>query len=173
MPRRLPVIQSSADEGEPRPPTHWVAIAAALALALWAPLVLLALAAGRALAARVAGVDDVSKLSSAAAASSPALRAAVAAALVVPVLGSLALACGGTGAIVGRFGGRAGAREAVLGCTLAALVAWGMSVSGGALRPWPVAALTALLLGALAAVFAALGARAGRRRRPSLGAKNA
>ncbi|GMV12395.1 MAG: hypothetical protein AMXMBFR56_06190 [Polyangiaceae bacterium] len=165
MPRRLPVIQSSPDEGEPRPPSHWVAIAAALALALWAPLVLLALPLGRALAARVAGVDDVSQLA-AAATTSPALRAAVAAALIVPVLASLALAAGATGAIVGRFGGRAGAREAVLGCTLAALVAWGMSVSGGALRPWPVAAVTALLLGALAAVFAGLGARIGRRRRP-------
>ncbi len=165
MPRRLPVIQSSPDEGEPRPPSHWVAIAAALALALWAPLVLLALPLGRAIAARVAGVDDVSQLA-AAATTSPALRAAVAAALIVPVLASLALAAGATGAIVGRFGGRAGAREAVLGCTLAALVAWGMSVSGGALRPWPVAAVTALLLGALAAVFAGLGARIGRRRRP-------
>lgn len=165
MPRRLPVIQSSPDEGEPRPPSHWVAIAAALALALWAPLVLLALPLGRALAARVAGVDDVSQLA-AAATTSPALRAAVAAALIVPVLASLALAAGATGAIVGRFGGRAGAREAVLGCTLAALVAWGMSVSGGALRPWPVAAVTALLLGALAAGFAGLGARIGRRRRP-------
>lgn len=165
MPRRLPVIQSSPDEGEPRPPSHWVAIAAALALALWAPLVLLALPLGRALAARVAGVDDVSQLATAAT-TSPALRAAVAAALIVPVLASLALAAGATGAIVGRFGGRAGAREAVLGCTLAALVAWGMSVSGGALRPWPVAAVTALLLGALAAVFAGLGARIGRRRRP-------
>ncbi|MBE7482580.1 MAG: hypothetical protein HS104_21685 [Polyangiaceae bacterium] len=165
MPRRLPVIQSSPDEGEPRPPSHWVAIAAALALALWAPLVLLALPLGRAIAARVAGVDDVSQLATAAT-TSPALRAAVAAALIVPVLASLALAAGATGAIVGRFGGRAGAREAVLGCTLAALVAWGMSVSGGALRPWPVAAVTALLLGALAAVFAGLGARIGRRRRP-------
>jgi len=142
-----------------------VAIAAALALALWAPLVLLALPLGRAIAARVAGVDDVSQLATAAT-TSPALRAAVAAALIVPVLASLALAAGATGAIVGRFGGRAGAREAVLGCTLAALVAWGMSVSGGALRPWPVAAVTALLLGALAAVFAGLGARIGRRRRP-------
>lgn len=160
-----PVIQSSPDEGEPRPPSHWVAIAAALALALWAPLVLLALPLGRAIAARVAGVDDVSQLATAAT-TSPALRAAVAAALIVPVLASLALAAGATGAIVGRFGGRAGAREAVLGCTLAALVAWGMSVSGGALRPWPVAAVTALLLGALAAVFAGLGARIGRRRRP-------
>lgn len=165
MPRRLPVIQSSPDEGEPRPPSHWVAIAAALALALWAPLVLLALPLGRAIAARVAGVDDVSQLATAAT-TSPALRAAVAAALIVPVLASLALAAGATGAIVGRFGGRAGAREAVLGCTLAALVAWGMSVSGGALRPWPVAAVTALLLGALAAVFAGLGARIGPRRRP-------
>ncbi|MBK8998907.1 MAG: hypothetical protein IPM35_24555 [Myxococcales bacterium] len=165
MPRRLPVIQSSPDEGEPRPPSHWVAIAAALALALWAPLVLLALPLGRALAARVAGVDDVSQLATAAT-TSPSLRAAVAAALIVPVLASLALAAGATGAIVGRFGGRAGAREAVLGCTLAALVAWGMSVSGGALRPWPVAVVTALLLGALAAVFAGLGARIGRHRRP-------
>lgn len=168
MPRRLPVIQSSPDEGEPRPPSHWVAIAAALALALWAPLVLLALPLGRALAARVAGVDDVSQLAAAATTTSSARRAAVAAALIVPVLASLALAAGGTGAVVGRFGGRAGAREAVIGCTLAALVAWGMSISGGALRPWPVAAVTALLLGALAAVFAGLGARVGRRRRPQI-----
>ena len=163
------MIQSnSPDEGESRPPSQWVAIAAALALALWVPLVLLALGLGRALAARIAGVDDVSKLAAGAASATPMVRSAVAGALIVPALASLAGACAATGAIVGRFGGRAGAREAVLGCTLAALVAWGTSVSSGALRPWPVAAVTAVFLGALAALFAGLGARAGRRRRPSI-----
>jgi len=160
----LPVIQSSApDESPERAPSHWVAVAAALALALWVPLVLAALALGRALAARIAGVDDVSKLGAVA---SPALRASVAAALVIPVLVSLAVATAGAGAIVGRHGGRSGAREAVLGCTLAALVAWGTSAAGGALSPWPVAALTGLVLVVVASLSAGLGARIGRRRRP-------
>lgn len=169
MPRRLPVIQTnSPDEGEPRPPAQWVAIAAALALALWIPLVLLGFSLGHAVATRIAGVSDATQLASGAAGATPAARVGIAAALIVPALASLALACAGTGAIVGRFGGRARVREAVLGCTLAALVAWATSVSSGALRPWPVAAITALVLAGLAALFAALGARAGLRRRPRI-----
>lgn len=167
MPRRLPVIQSgSPDEPESRAPAQWVAIAAALAIALWVPLVLAALALGRALAARIAGVAEVSTLD--ATALGAGKRAAVAAALVVPVLASLALAFASAGAIVGRFGGRAGPREAVLGATLAALVAWAITVSGGALRPWPVAIVTLVVMGALAAVAAGLGARAGFGRRPRI-----
>lgn len=167
VPRRLPVIQdNSSDEGPARSPVQWVAIAAALTIALWVPLVVLALALGRALAARIAGVDDVSQLPGTAATPPGPVRIALAASLIVPALASLALACGAVGLTVGRFGGRAGAREAVSGCTLAALVAWLMSVSGGSLSPWPVAATTLVVLGVLAAVSAALGARVGRRRRP-------
>jgi hypothetical protein len=158
MVRRLPVIQSPDDEGETRPPSQWVAIAAALTLTLWVPLGMLALALGRALLSRWA--SD--------AAGGGAARGAAALMLVVPALASLVAATSITGAVVGRHGGRAGAREAVLGCTLAALGAWLFTVSSGALRPWPVAAVTLGVLGALAALGAALGARAGLRRRPRL-----
>ncbi|MCC6898299.1 MAG: hypothetical protein IT377_04955 [Polyangiaceae bacterium] len=149
MARRLPVIQSS-DDGEPRSPAQWVAIAAALTLTLWVPIGMLAMALGRGLAARLAG-------------------AWAAAALVALAIGSLVLAAGATGAVVGRFGGRAGARAAVLGVSLATLGAWVATVSSGALAPWPVAALTLVVLGVVAAFGAALGARSGLRRRPTLG----
>lgn len=148
MARRLPVIQSS-DEGEPRSPSQWVAIAAALTLTLWVPGGMLALALGRRLSTGMTG-------------------AAAAAALIIPAVASLALAAAATGAVVGRFGGRARAREAVAGSSLATLAAWGLTVSSGALAPWPVAGVTLLVLGGVAAFGAALGARMGLRRRPTL-----
>lgn len=158
MVRRLPVIQSPDDEPATRSPSQWVAIAAALTLTLWVPLGMAALSLGRALSTRWTGDDS----------GSVGARAAALLTLVVPAVASLMAATSITGAVVGRHGGRSGAREAVLGCSLATLGAWALTVSSGALRPWPVAAVTLGVLGALGAIGAALGARAGHRRRPRL-----
>ncbi|MFO0564944.1 MAG: hypothetical protein U0263_04735 [Polyangiaceae bacterium] len=163
--RRLPVLQSG-DEVVERPASQWVAIAAALCLAFWVPLVVVALGAGRALATKIAGVSDVSELARSAATASVGQRIGIAAVLIVPALGSLALAAAASGAVVGRFGGRAGGREAVLGSGIAAAVSWGLAWSGGGLRPWTLAVTTGLLVTGVSAAFAGLGARLGRRRRP-------
>jgi tRNA-(ms[2]io[6]A)-hydroxylase len=163
MPRRLPVIQSSAErDGPVRPPSHWIGIAAAATLALWMPLSLVAFTAGRALAARIAGVGDVSELDPSGVGLSATTRAGMTAALAVPVLLSLALSALGAGALVGRFGERAGAREAVLGATLGAWVPCGAAVLGGGLRPFAVAAVTSVLVAAVAGLSAAAGSRLGR-----------
>lgn len=149
--RRLPVLQSKDAEdaaAEARPRWHWIAIGAGFVITLWIPLAMIALAVGRALAD---AAHD---------------RVVAAFAVLLPVLSSLALACLAAGALVGRFGGRAGRREATLSGVLAALAAWLLAFGGGALTPWPVAVATAVVLPALAALFAAWGGRLGVRRRP-------
>lgn len=169
MIRRLPVLQSRAEEdeaAEQRPRSHWVAMSAGLTFALWIPLAMLGMALGRRVGQALVGAASPEAVADAAARASSGARAAAAASLVIPSFLALALACGLTGSLVGRFGGRSGAREAVLGGSVAALVAWLLALSGGGLSPWPVAAGTAFVLVATAALFSALGARLGVRRRP-------
>lgn len=84
----------------------------------------------------------------------------------LPVLLSLALACGAGGALVGRFGGRAGVREATLSGVVAAACAWGLALLSGALSPWTIAVMSALVLFAAAAIFSWVGGRIGALRRP-------
>jgi tRNA-(ms[2]io[6]A)-hydroxylase len=149
--RRLPVLQSKDAEdaaAEARPRWHWIVIGAGFVITIWIPLAMMALAAGRALAGAMEH------------------RAWAAFAVLVPVLLSFALACVAAGALVGRFGGRAGRREATLWGLLAALAAWLVAVGSGALAPWTVAMATAVVLPGLAAFFASWGGRLGVGRRP-------
>ena len=142
MVRRLPVIQSKAAEdeaAEARPPWHWVLIGAGLVFTSWIPLAMVALWIARLFATPV---------------------------LLLLLVGlSFALAAGGGGALVGRFGGRAGKREAALAGLVAALAAWAIALGSGALAPWPVAVASGVLLGGLGALFAWLGGRLGHRGR--------
>lgn len=84
----------------------------------------------------------------------------------LPVAISFLLACGLAGALVGRFGGRAKAREAALSGALGAFVAWGIAALGGALRPWPVALISLIVLVGAGAGAAWVGARFGVGARP-------
>jgi hypothetical protein len=72
---------------------------------------------------------------------------------------SFLIACGGAGALVGRFGGKAKAREAALSGSLGALLGWGLAALGGALSPWLVAVVSLAVLLALGAGAAFVGAR--------------
>jgi tRNA-(ms[2]io[6]A)-hydroxylase len=148
--RRLPVLQSAAPEDLEalrRPPWHWAVIGAGFVLTCWVPLAMLALWLGRAL-----------------------FRADTPAALL-GVLGSWAMAGWIGGALVGRFGGRAGRREATLSGAGAALAAWGLALLGGGFGGWPITlqAATLVVLAATAAALARLGAGFGSRRRPGGG----
>jgi hypothetical protein len=150
--RRLPVIQTkdAADAAaEARPPWHWVLIGAGLVFTIWIPLAMLALWLGRAL---VTSFEP-----------EPLLGALF---VLIPVISSFSLACLSGGALVGRFGGRAAAREAALAGVLAAFAAWIVALSSGALAPFLVAVTTALLLPTLAGLLAWLGGRIGVARRP-------
>jgi len=169
MVRRLPVIQTKASEdeaAEQRPPTHWVVITAGLTLTLWVPLALVALSLGRRLAASIVGARGPAELTDVVARASGGARAAVAMAVMLPTLLSFFLACLSAGAIVGRFGGRCGVREAALGTGLGALAAWALAAAGGSLGPWPVAAGTAVVLVAAGGLAGAWGGKLGDRRRP-------
>jgi hypothetical protein len=164
MVRRLPVIQSRSPEdaeAEERPRSHWIAIGAGLMLAFWIPLAMLGIALGKRLSlAILGGAGD-----EAVAQATPGQRLAVMFAVVVPVLASFVLAALGAGALVGRFGGRSGSREAAVGGALGALGAWALAALGGSLGPWPVAVSTALVLVVLGAVSGGWGAHWGRQKR--------
>lgn len=130
MPRRLPVIQTSTAEDDlaaSRPRWHWVGIGAGLTLTLWAPLVVVAAPLGVRLSAQVLGrpVDDFAspvRLS-------PRELSIMGALSAAPLLVAFALAAFGAGALVGRFGGRAGPPQAALGAALAATLATGAALA--------------------------------------------
>jgi hypothetical protein len=128
MPRRLPVIQSAAAEDElaaSRPRWHWVGIGAGLTLTLWAPAVVIAAPLGVRLSAHVLG-RPVEDFASSAVQLSPREQSILGALSAAPLLLAFALAAFGAGALVGRFGGRAGPPQAALGAALAAAFATGL-----------------------------------------------
>jgi len=146
MVRRLTVLQNQDTDDAAaarRPRWQWVLIGAGFVLTLFLPLSLLGVWLGRVLSrALPLGERDATRI---------VLGA-------LPVAGSFLVACAGAGAMVGRFGGRAKAREAALSGALGAIASWGLAALGGSLSPW-IVALTALvvlvLLGAGAAFVAA------------------
>ena len=100
--RRLPLLPQAevAVEGdEDRPPWHWSAIGAVGVFVLWLPLAIL-----------VNGFGDGS--------------AKPGGAVVALNAFAFALACFTSGFLVGRFGGKAGPREAMAGGAAAGAMAW-------------------------------------------------
>ena len=147
--RRLPVLNSpSAEENEAdrRPPWQWVGFGALAIFTVWVPLAALAASA----AARMSAGAD-------ARANAPALLGLAVVALYVAAL-ALGAALGGF--LVGRWGATGvGVREAALAGLGAAVVAGAVTwVSVGP-------SLGALLVAGVALPMAALGGRAGLRRR--------
>lgn len=154
MARHLPVVgQKGAPVGdEPpddRPPWHWVGIGAVFQLLAWLLLSLLAQPLAAALSRALASAGDV--------------RAASIVVAATHVFVTLGLGSASSGALVGRFGGTAGPREAALSGLLAAGIACGLTAPQAG-----IIALTVLLpLGALAAAASWIGAKLGARRRPA------
>jgi tRNA-(ms[2]io[6]A)-hydroxylase len=114
---REPEVAAPGDED--RPPWHWSAIGAVGVFVLWVPLAMLVngpLAVGT-----PAGIV--------------ALNAA-----------AFAFAAFASGFLVGRFGGRAGRREAMLGGVAAGTAAWLVSASQGMQGPVTWALLFALIV---------------------------
>jgi hypothetical protein len=126
--RRLPVLPASElpPEDEDRPPWHWAVIATIGAFVFWLPLLLLvnAVAMGQSTAWGL-------------------LHA-----------GAFALANVGAGLLVGRFGGKAGEREAMVGGASAGALAWVAAVTqgqGGGAIGWALVLAALLALGGAAA----------------------
>jgi hypothetical protein len=152
MVRRLTVLQNDETDDAAaarRPRWQWVLIGGGFVITLFLPLSQLGLLLGR-------------LLSVAAPSANGALRIGLGA---LPVALSFLLACGSAGALVGRFGGRAQAREAALSGALGAFTGWGLAALGGSLSPWVVAvtALVVLVISGAGAAF--VGARLGLARR--------
>ncbi len=167
MVRRLPVLQNPASGAdEERPAWQWVPIGAGFVFTLWIPLAIVAQWLSRVLAASLVDLGDAQAVARFNATASGGQRALLSLLLLGPLALSFVIACVAGGMLVGRFGGRASAREATLAGLLAALVAWLAALVGGALSPWTIAVSSILLLGAAGALLTRLGGWLGRRRRP-------
>jgi tRNA-(ms[2]io[6]A)-hydroxylase len=125
--RRLPVLRESevSPEDEERPPWHWSGIGAIGVFVFWLPLTFAANALAK--AGTLWAVLNAS---------------------------AFVLAAFGSGFLVGRFGGKAGKREATVGGGAAGALAWLLAVTQGTsagLVPWALTLLAMVGLGAGAA----------------------
>jgi hypothetical protein len=147
MVRRLPVLQNQDTDDAAaarRPRWQWVLIGAGFVVTLFLPLSWIGV--------RVSIWLTLGPLRGASGTAPIVLG-------IAPVALSFLIACGGAGALVGRFGGKAKAREAALSGSLGALLGWGLAALGGALSPWLVAVVSLAVLLALGAGAAFVGAR--------------
>jgi len=152
--RRLPMLPMDevADESDlERPPWQWSVIGAIAIVVLWLPLAFGTAAAGKRL------LDGAPDLASAGLARSFALPGMNLAAFVLAALAG--------GALVGRFGGKAGPREATFSGLATATAAWAMIALPGAGLGLIAAALLLSLLALVGALAARAGARLGVRAR--------
>ena len=118
------------------------------------------------LAALLAPTHDPEALAHAMASASAAKRLLVGVASLGPLALSYAVTTISAGALVGRFGGKAGRREAALAGLLAAGVAWSMAAASGSLSPWPVALGSFAVLSGFGILLTRWGASLGIKRRP-------
>lgn len=164
--RRLPILKPSAgggaDEGEPRPPWHWVGFGTVLIFAAWLPLAYVAGAVqARMLATRFGEDASKDQIDLAVAAMTAGERVALALSQAIPGVLALALASFAGGLVVGRFGAGAGMREAARAGAVTAGIATALSF-----RSFSAATLvSALVTFAVAAGFAAWGGRVGSRKK--------
>jgi tRNA-(ms[2]io[6]A)-hydroxylase len=149
--RRLPVLGSSPPDDVPdaeRPAWHWSAIGAVAIFLVWLPLA----AGAAALAARIASGDQ------------GAARPGAHLAIFALHAGGFALACLAGGYFIGRFGGKAGRREASVSGLAAATVAWALGIATTGLA-WAPALVVLVLLASMGAVAGGIGGGFGRRHR--------
>ncbi|HEX7668568.1 MAG TPA: hypothetical protein VF395_03245 [Polyangiaceae bacterium] len=169
MPRRLPVIQTSAAEDEvaaSRPTWHWVLIGAGLTVTLWAPLVAIATPLGLRLASHVLAVPIDTFAAEAPPRLSPRQATLLGALVSAPLLLAFAIAGFGAGALVGRFGGRARAAHAALGAAGAGCLASSLALVAKGGISWASFAGTAAVLAVVGALGGFLGGSFGFRKRP-------
>jgi tRNA-(ms[2]io[6]A)-hydroxylase len=162
--RRLPVLQSSSSDDAPqRPRWHYLIIGAGFTITLWLPLAVVAMWVGSRLAFWVFEVPNEAALPAAVAAASSAQKSWAAALQALPLMLSFFLACFGSAVLVGRFGGKAGVREAIFGNLIGSAVVLGLAAMAGEV-PLAVAIAAGGFLLASAALAGWAGARVGKRR---------
>jgi hypothetical protein len=158
--RRLPLIPSQSPTGEPpeeeRPPWHWSGIGAVATFLVWLPLAAVAAKLGARIADRATEGGASMPLGA---------RLGV---IALQLVGFLIAAFAG-GYLVGRFGGKAGSREAAVGGFVAAAVAWALAAASPAQGPgagtW---AVLLAVLGGIGATTGFFGGRVGLRGRPPI-----
>ena len=170
--RRLPVIPSAPPAApddvtaEARPPWHWVGFGTVAIFAGWLPLAYAAQAAvARVLAARFGATATEAELSRSVGTMTIGERNSLMAILALPHVAALGLAAFGGGYLVGRFGARAGTREASTAGAMTALVALVLALGGGAAAGAAAAIASSFVLVVVAVGFAWWGGRSGLARR--------
>jgi tRNA-(ms[2]io[6]A)-hydroxylase len=161
--RRLPVLQEAKSDDDGRPAWHWTFIATLFALSIWVPLAMLGgWMASRVVRRLVGDVPADSIADQLASATGPSRFGLLFAVTAVPIL-SFAVSCVASGALVGRFGNRAGIKEAVQGCAVAAAVGALLSMAQAG---WASSLASLVVLLPAGAASGWLGGRIGWGKRP-------
>ena len=125
--RRLKVLQDAPPD-EDRPAWHWAVIGVVFILSIWAPLAMLSSWVARRVSHLIVGDLPPDELSLRLADASASARFWLWFVLTVGPVLAYGLACWASGAMVGRFGGKAGPREAAVAGAFAALVGAGLTL---------------------------------------------
>lgn len=171
--RRLPVLQQTAPEDSAaasRPPWQWCLVGAGLATTIWLPLAAVAAPLGASLAAHWLRVAPA-EVASGKVQLGPGQLALLAALSALPLIVCFGIAAAAAGALVGRFGGKAGKREAGIAGVIAAFIVTSVAVVGGAGLSASGFAGAALVLAAVGGAAGYVGAGFGAARRPVLGSR--
>jgi len=145
--RRLPVLQDTSTSDEERPAWHWAVIGAVFTLSTWAPLAMVASWAGARAVHRVFGDVPPEELAERMQTASSQDRLVLGLALTAAPVVAYAFSCSAAGALVGRFGAKAGPREAAVGGALAAVVGAGLTLVGSSFAASLAGLLVLLPLG--------------------------
>jgi tRNA-(ms[2]io[6]A)-hydroxylase len=139
--RRLPVVQpppkaeernENDDEGEPRPPWHWIGFGTVAIFGAWLPLAYLAGAVvKRAVEPYVGIAANAEEYAARYAVLGPGDRVRLAAIQLIPHAIAFSLAAFAGGFLVGRFGKGTRPREAAAAGATTALIALGITAGGG------------------------------------------
>ncbi len=151
--RRLPVLSSSSDDGEKRPPAQWIAIGAVATFIVWYPLAMLASAWAKRSVAGLGG-DDPAAAREAFLLLTAGQRIWLSVVVVIGPMVALGVAALLGGVLVGRMGGDAGKNEGTLAGVVAGVVASLVSapglVSSGQGGMWVMSAVVVTILAGLA-----------------------
>jgi MFS family permease len=151
-------------EANRRSPLHWVVSATVLTLLLWATLATIAVPVGARLVAHVYGVEAETRIVDL----EGAVRTRALFLAAAPTVAAFAAAGLSSGAALGRFAGRVGARHALIAGLLPGAFGTALAAFTGSLA-LPALGSAFLLLSATGAASTFLGWRLGQRRRGNLG----
>src|SRR5262249_21150257 len=126
--RRLPVLQGDSTSDDDRPAWHWVVIGFLFAFSIWAPLAMLASWGGEQIVRRILGDLPPDELGLELAQASSVDRFWLWFGLTGAPIVAYTFSCWAAGALVGRFGGKAGPKEAARAGGLAALAGAGLTL---------------------------------------------